>query len=102
MADCGRRWPHERNTHGDPCQRRPLASTCSVSRWGLVTWTKHLCKLSAVGLVQCPLPITVEGSPYLNLWGRQGMTKRAAPFRQADLQRALRGAKAAGLTVVRV
>lgn len=27
------------------------------------------------------------------------MTKRVAPFRQADLQRALRGAKAAGLKV---
>ena len=30
------------------------------------------------------------------------MTKRVAPFRQADLQRALRGAKAGGLKVVRV
>ena len=30
------------------------------------------------------------------------MTKRVAPFRQADLQRALRGAKAAGLNVARV
>jgi hypothetical protein len=30
------------------------------------------------------------------------MTKRVAPFRQADLQRALRGAKAAGLKVSRV
>jgi hypothetical protein len=30
------------------------------------------------------------------------MSKRVAPFRQADLQRALRGAKAAGLKVARV
>jgi hypothetical protein len=30
------------------------------------------------------------------------MTKRIAPFRQADIQRALRGAKAAGLKVARV
>ena len=30
------------------------------------------------------------------------MTKRVTPFRQGDLQRALRGAKAAGLKVARV